>query len=105
MPTTAFQIQRPLGTPTTNYFIPQVRVNGQVQDAPAGWKIDASYLPQASGGGLQLTDATVNVTPKLDTSVSIPTASLGTDTYLLAAPNKWKLIAGTTDQYIPVYVI
>ncbi len=48
----------------------------------------------------------VEATPTivLDTSSSIPTGVVGSDNYLLATPDSWLLVPGTTNKYTPVYI-
>jgi hypothetical protein len=87
------------------YVVPQVRINGLIQDLPKGMVLDPSVLPISTASGSAFSVAIPNIVQ--DTSASIPSAVVGTDNFLLANPTPtgggWLLIAGTTNKYIPFY--
>ncbi len=101
------------------YVQPLIRLNGIPATLPKGTKLDPCVLPTllkcngapvvwgvdrlATCGDLAELFATATPTEVLDTSPSIPSAVVGSDVYLLAKPTKWKLVPGTTNEYIPVY--
>jgi hypothetical protein len=111
----AFNIVPSKGNPKPRYFVPTIRLNGQVQDMQKGQKLDPAYLDMSAIAAAVDTDKqdlsttnggyTINISgsqtsvdipaltagtaPNIDTSASIPSDVVGTDNYLLAQPVRW----------------
>ena len=81
------------GTLSVRYIKPVVRINGMVQDAPQGMKLNPCYLPMDEiastiGTGTAQTFQTTSA-PATVTDNTIPTAVIGADTVLLGEPATW----------------
>lgn len=92
---------RRYGVPEDRVFKPLVRINGVIQDAPQGYKIDACYLPNA----LVTPVTSSSVSPTTGTGAATSTG-FGTPGTYLGTPAAWGTVAvGGTNYLIPLYAV